>query len=69
MSYSIIQRLDHHLGLALFRHQNVAAFKNIVHCVDDSVEAASGSPFLGEPDNAEMATLAMLDDCHDLGCK
>jgi len=69
MSLSRIQCLDHHLGLALFGHQDIALLKHVVHRVHDSVETAGGSPFLGEPDNAELAALAVLDDCHDFGCK
>ena len=64
-----VECLDHHLHLVLVFHEEEARPEHGIHRIDHPVEAASGSAFLCEPNDAELVTPTVLDDRHDLDGK
>ena len=64
-----VQRLDHHTNLSFIGHQQATVAECFVHGVNSLVEATCRALFLRESSNAEMTTLAVFNDRHDLDRK
>ena len=66
---SRVERLDHHLGLSLILDKKTTAGENAAHCIYHLVETTRRAFLLREPDDAEVITLAVLDDSDNLDGK
>lgn len=61
-----IQSLDHPLRLQLISNKQVLDMEDILQGVKNLVETACSTLFLGKANDAELRSLPVLNDSHDL---